>query len=236
MPTALVLRHVPFEDLGLLGPALDGHGFEVIYRDVPVDGVDDLDPRGPDLLVVLGGPIGVYEQDAYPFLAREIAFIEKRLAADLPILGICLGAQLMAAALGARVYPMGAKEIGWAPVALTDAGRASCLRHLMEPDKVHVLHWHGDMFDIPAGAARLAASAQCENQAFAWGAGALGLQFHAEAAGEALEAWFVGHTAEIAATPDVTVEGLRADTRRWTKAMTRQGSRCFEAWLADTGL
>lgn len=236
MATALALRHVPFEDLGLLGPALAARGFDVTYRDVPVGGVEDLDPGQPDLLVVLGGPIGVYERDAHPFLTREITFIEKRLGSRLPALGICLGAQLMAAALGARVYPMAAKEIGWAPIALTEAGRASCLHHFLEPHQVPALHWHGDMFDIPEGATRLAASAKCENQAFAWGTNALALQFHAEAAGKALEAWFVGHTAEIAATPGVTVESLRADTARWTEAVTRQGRLCFDEWLADVGL
>ncbi len=233
--TALALRHVPFEDAGLLAPVLAARGFRLAYRDVAVDGTGGLDPAAPDLLVVLGGPIGVYETESYPFLSEEIRLIERRLAAGRPTLGICLGAQIMAAALGARVAPTGAKEIGWSPLVLTEAGRASALRHL-DGGRTAVLHWHGDGFDIPAGAVRLAASAAWENQAFAWGSAALGLQFHAEATGATLEGWFVGHAAEIAATPDVTVAGLRADTARWSGVMARQGRRLFEDWLAGAGL
>ncbi|MGE0650751.1 MAG: glutamine amidotransferase [Alphaproteobacteria bacterium] len=235
MATALALRHVPFEDLGLLGPLLKERGFDIVCRDVPVAGIQQLDPVAPDLMVVLGGPIGVYEQDSYPFLSEEIRAIERRLAADAPTLGICLGAQLMAVALGARVAPMGAKEIGWRPVTLTDMGRKSCLAPI-DRALTHVLHWHGDAFDIPAGATHLASSDICPNQAFSWHEKALALQFHAEAAGRALESWFVGHAAEIAATPGVSVTKLREDTARWSATMTRQGRHFFNDWLTQVGL
>jgi GMP synthase (glutamine-hydrolysing) len=235
MATALALRHVPFEDLGLLGPLLQERGFEIIYQDVPVAGVQQLNPLASDLMVVLGGPIGVYEQESYPFLCDEIRAIERRLAADAPTLGICLGAQLMAAALGARVAPMGRKEIGWFPLSLTEAGRKSCLAPV-DGDLTHVLHWHGDTFDIPAGATRLASSDICPNQAFSWRGKALALQFHAEAAGRGLESWFVGHAAEIAATPGVSAMKLRVDTARWSATMTRQGRHLFSDWLTQVGL
>jgi GMP synthase (glutamine-hydrolysing) len=233
VPSTLALRHVPFEDLGLLASLLEARGHSLRYVEVPVTSLVDLDPLGPDLLVVLGGPIGVYETDRYPFLAAETEFIARRLEAGRTTLGICLGSQLMAQALGARVYPAGFKEVGWAPIELTPEGRASSLRHLAH---TAVLHWHGDTFDLPAGALRLASTPLCANQAFSWTDRALALQFHAEAAGNALESWFVGHTVEIAATPGISVPQLRADTARWKDAVTEHGTAFFADWLSSVGL
>src|SRR5580693_5928870 len=123
----VAVRHVAFEDLGLLGPLAAARGYEVRYHDAGIDRFDGDTLIAPDLVVVLGGPIGVYETDSYPFIAGEIAAIAARLAANKPMLGICLGAQMMAAALGARVAPGAVKEIGWAPLTLTVAGQASVL-------------------------------------------------------------------------------------------------------------
>jgi len=131
------------------------------------------------------------------------------------------------------VYPSGVKEIGWAPIDLTEAGSASCLRRLAN---TAVLHWHGDTFDLPAGATRLASTSACANQSFSYGASALALQFHAETAGLAVEGWLVGHTCEIARTPGVSVKALRADTVRYTPAAERAGSACFGEWLTQVGL
>jgi GMP synthase (glutamine-hydrolysing) len=233
VPSTVALRHVPFEDLGLLAPLLAQRSHALTYVDVPVEGVERVDARAADLLVVLGGPIGVYENDDYPFIDAEVALIEKRLATGKPVLGICLGSQLMAKALGSRVYPAGVKEIGWAPIELTAEGGTSCLRHLANTP---VLHWHGDTFDLPAGATRLASTRVCANQAFAYGATALALQFHAETAGVAVEGWLVGHTGEIARTPGLSVKGLRAETARCTPAVERAGTACFADWLTAVGL
>ena len=233
MPSTVAFRHVPFEDLGLLAPLLANRGHSLRYVEVPVDGVETVDPLAPELLVVLGGPIGVYENESYPFIDAEVALIEKRVASGRPLLGICLGSQLVAKALGARVYPAGVKEIGWAPIELTSEGRASCLLRL---EDTAVLHWHGDTFDLPAGARRLASTRVCENQAFSYGASTLALQFHAESAGRVLEGWFVGHTAEISATKGLSVKGLRADTARCTPALQRGGTACFADWLTSQGL
>jgi GMP synthase (glutamine-hydrolysing) len=233
VPSTLVLRHVPFEDLGTLAPILARRNHSVRYLEVPLTSLAAADPLEPDLLVVLGGPIAAYDDALYPFLAPEIARVAERLRAGRATLGICLGSQLMARALGSRVYAAGVKEIGWAPLELTAEGRMSCLRHLAD---TAVLHWHGDTFDLPAEAVRLASTAVCENQAFSWGEHALALQFHAEAAGSALESWFVGHAAEIAATRGISVPQLRADTLRCSAAVTAAGTACFVDWLTAQGL
>lgn len=230
--TVLALSHVAFEDLGSFGPVLEGRGHTLLYRAAPA-GLDNLDVLGPDLLVVLGGPIGVYEQEAYPFLRTEIAAVERRLTAGRPTLGLCLGSQIMARALGARVYPGEAKEIGWSPLTLTEAGRRSCLAPL-DPD-IAVLHWHGDTFDLPEGAVRLASTALYENQAFAWGKAAFALQFHPEATAEALEHWFVGHAAELAQA-GLNVPELRNETARRAPALRERARACLEAWLDPLGL
>ena len=230
MKSALAVRHVAFEDLGNFERVLADRGYRIAYADAGLDDLGALDPLGPDLLVVLGGPIGAYEEASYPFVLDELRLLEKRLAADLATLGVCLGGQLMARALGARVYPGGRKEIGWAPLVLTDEGRRSCLRHLA-PEETPVLHWHGDTFDLPRGAVRLASTGAYENQAFAWGRRGLGLQFHAEVTAGGLERWFVGNAGEIGATPGVSVAQLRRDTARFAPALERQGRHCFEAWL-----
>src|SRR6202166_4381038 len=159
----VAVRHVAFEDLGLLGPLVAARGYEVRYQDAGIDRLDSETLIAPDLVIVLGGPIGVYEADAYPFITGEIAAIAARLAANKPILGICLGAQLMAAALGARVAPGPVKEIGWAPLTLTAAGKTSVLAPLGTSP---VLHWHGDNCELPASCERLAAGAPWPGEAF----------------------------------------------------------------------
>ena len=232
MKTALAIRHVHFEDLGSFEPVLADHGYSVAYAEAGLDDLKVIDPRGPELLVVLGGPIGVYEETEYPFVLDELRLIEKRLAADLPTLGVCLGAQLMARALGAKVYPGKQKEIGWAPLDLTDAGLRSCLK-LLGPEKTAVLHWHGDTFDLPSGAARLASTSVYENQAFSWGRHVLALQFHLEATTKGLERWFIGHACEVASTQGVTVTQLRRDRARYGPALEGVGGQCFDLWLRE---
>jgi GMP synthase (glutamine-hydrolysing) len=233
MADVLAFRHVAFEDLGLLEPLLRERGHAVRYIDVPLAELGALDVTNAGLLVVLGGPISVYDEHSYPFLTSEIALIERRLSANRPTLGLCLGAQMMARALGARVYAAPAKEIGWAPVTLGERGRTSALAKL---EDAPVLHWHGDTFDLPTGSTLLASTELCRHQAFSYAGNALALQFHAEVTAQKMEAWFVGHAAEIAATPGLSVPGLRDETHRWAPLLERNGHAMFEIWLESVGL
>jgi GMP synthase (glutamine-hydrolysing) len=229
--SAVALRHVAFEDLGLLAPVMEREGWDVSFCEAAVDDLHHDSVRNANLLVVLGGPIGAYETDAYPFLKSEIALIEYRLSRDMPTLGICLGSQLMAKALGSRVFAGPVKEIGWGNIALTSEGVASCLNPLRAADAA-VLHWHGDSFDLPAGARRLASNEHYENQAFAYGRNALALQFHLEADPRQLEEWYVGHTVELAAA-EVAVTDLRAATSKFANGLAHQADAVFSRWLYE---
>ncbi len=228
MKSAVAIRHVGFEDLGAFAPALRAAGYQVHYWDTGEQELWTLEPVKTDLLIVLGGPIGAYEDEAYPFLAEEIGILEQRLAANRPTLGVCLGAQLIARAAGARVFPSGTKEIGFAPIALTEAGRSSCLSPFA--DAPMTLHWHGDTFDLPVGAARLAATDLCENQAFAMGPNVIGFQFHPEASAKGFEKWLVGHAAELAAAK-IDVPRLRADAQRYGSELEHKAQAVLSAWL-----
>lgn len=228
MSEVIAVRHVAFEDLGLFEDVLTERGFQISYVDAARDHLlRQIRESDPSLLVLLGGPVGAYEDESYPFLKAEKALVRDRVARRRPLLGICLGAQVIAAALGARVYPAGSKEIGWAPVQLSLAGVGSPLGELTGP----VLHWHGDTFDLPEGAVHLASTPVCRNQAFAVGAHTLGLQFHPEVSGDAQESWLVGHAHEIAHTKGVTATGLRAACREHTGDARRQGRAFFGSWL-----
>jgi GMP synthase (glutamine-hydrolysing) len=232
MKTVVAIRHVQFEGLGVLEKIFSALGWPVVMVEAAGGGVAALDPLASDLLVILGGPIGAYEEHLYPFLGDELALIGQRLRAGRPTLGICLGAQLMARALGARVYPSGKKEIGWAPLILTPEGRSSMLGPLAPATPV--LHWHGDTFDLPEGAVRLASTPMTPNQAFAWGGHGLGLQFHLEVSAAELEYWLVGHACEIAVpNSGVTVTGLRSATMSCAPLLENRAEKCFSAWLAQ---
>lgn len=231
MPSIIAIRHVPFEDLDNFAPVLTARGYDLSYRDAAVDDLKARDLASADVLAVLGGPIGVYEDRRYAFLRDELALIEKRLDRGQKTLGVCLGAQLMARALGAKVYPSGFKEIGWAPLTLTSDGERSCLHHV--GSKTRVLHWHGDTFDLPSGAKRLASTPRIPNQAFAVGDHGLGLQFHLEVTVRGLERWFIGHAVEIGATPRVSITRLRSETARYATALAPKARACLEAWLDE---
>ena len=227
MPTCLAVRHVAFEDIGLLAPLLAARGYDIRYHEAGVDRFDADTLLAPDLVVVLGGPIGVYEADTYPFITSEVAAIAARLHAGKPLLGICLGAQMMASALGARVAPGPVKEIGWAPLTLTSAGQSSVLVPLAN---VPVLHWHGDNCDLPVGCERLASTAACPVQAFSRLPSQLALQFHIETDPAHLEQWLIGHTVELGKA-GIDPRTLREQAKVHGAATAAAGLDVLSAWL-----
>lgn len=227
--TVLVLRHVHFEDLGNFAGPLEDAGYAVRYSDVGDPDFCRDDPLQADLLVILGGPVGVYEEDAYPFLSVEKRFIRDRLDANRPTLGVCLGAQLIVSALGGDVFASGVKEIGFSQLNLTEEGKAGPLRHL---EDIHVLHWHGDTYRLPDRARNLASTRIVEQQAFTIGANILGLQFHPEAeTGVKFERWLVGHASELA-TAGIDPASLRKEGLAHAVALRTASTAMLTDWLA----
>lgn len=226
---AWVITHVAFEDLGSFESVLREAGFDIEYLCAGSDDLGVIRPETDDLLIILGGPISVNDIDEYPFIQAELDILQARLKADKPTLGICLGAQLMAKALGVKVYPGQQKEIGWLPIQLNDAGSRSALRHFTG-DGVRVLHWHGETFDLPEDAEHLASTELYPNQAFSLGK-ALALQFHPEVTAKGLEQWFIGHSEEIHQTDGVSVNQLRQDSAQFADILQARAYLFFEEWL-----
>lgn len=227
--TCLALRHVAFEDLGLIETVLLEAGFDIRYVEPGIDDLTALDAGADDIVIVLGGPLGAYEDDLFPYLRDEIAFVRRRLDSGKALLGICLGAQILAAAAGAAVYPGRDKEIGWAPVTLTTAGHASPLAAI---DGIDVLHWHGDTFDLPDGAVRLASTGMTLNQAFSIGTTVLALQFHVEVIPARIERWLAGHRVELGGIRGLSIPALRAETARLGPAAAVAGEKVIRDALA----
>ncbi|WP_278363046.1 glutamine amidotransferase [Acinetobacter schindleri] len=211
--TVYAIQHLAFEDLGAWEDTFYQLGLRVRYFEA---GVDDLTQafEHTGLTVILGGPIGVYETEDYPFLQQEIDLLKVRLQQNLPTLGICLGAQLIAHALGAKVYAGHSKEIGWSKLSLASVEN-NPLKNL---ENLEVLHWHGDTFNLPTEAELLASSAVYPNQAFRIGSNILALQFHAEVEAERLEKWLIGHTCELRQA-NIDIAALRADNQQYAAAL-----------------
>lgn len=188
MNKILVCQHVAHELLGTLNPLFKTQGFRIRY--VNFGRHPDAKPalEGYDGLVILGGPMNVGQTRQFPHLAHEILLIESAFKRNIPILGICLGAQLMAKALGARVGPSPRREIGWYPLSTTsEAQDDGVLKHFRSRETV--FQWHGDAFDIPKGGVRLATNENCPHQAFRFGDRAYGFQFHLEVDEPMVERW-----------------------------------------------
>ena len=232
-----VIRHLAFEDLASFASVLQAHDYHINYIEAADFALapDDLlqsDAMSDDLLIILGGPISVNDQAMFAFIDAEIALLKKRIAMDKPTLGICLGAQLIASALGVDIYPGEEKEIGWYPLTITEAGKHSALRYLGS-EHCSMLHWHGETFDLPDEAVLLASSDMYQNQAFAYGKNILALQFHPEITQRAMEKWFIGHIGEIMQTEGVSVNQLRKDTHQFANQLEVQGELFFNSWFNE---
>lgn len=227
---AVAIKHVAFENLGSWEGLLQKN-YKIQYMDAVDPQISSLNNEEIDLLVVLGGPIGVYQEQEYPFIKNEISLLTKRLQLDLPTLGICLGSQLMARALGSKVYPNHTKEIGWDTLKLTEKGKKSCVKHLSE-EFTSMFHWHGDTFDLPKGAELLASTGNCQNQIFSWGKNGLAFQCHPEVTAKHLEYWWIGHAAELSQNHLSPID-LRKQSAKLAPQLERQATHCLQSWVEN---
>lgn len=224
------LQHVPFEGLGSIADWLSARGAVVTATELfdpaqRLPAVEDF-----DLLIAMGGPMSVSDEAEYPWLVAEKALIADAVAAGKAVLGVCLGAQLIASALGAGVHPNPVKEIGWFPVAACPAPPPGAF---VFPESAQVFHWHGDTFELPRGAVRLASSEACKNQAFQLGERVMGLQFHlevtpdslaamlADGAGELVSAAWIQSAESMQATEPACYAGVNALLERVLDYLTR---------------
>ena len=230
MKRALIIRHVPYEGVAGYRQPIEAAGYRVDRVDVTDAGFGSLDLREPDLLIMMGGPMGVYEQDRHPWISCQLRRLAPRLAADRPTLGVCFGAQMIAAALGAEVFAGPVKEVGFHPLRIHPRGWESPLRHLAD---VPVLHWHGDTFTLPQGVELLASSHVYAHQAFRRGANLLALQFHAEMGEDErfhdwIEAW-----PESIAEAGGDEASLRAHHDAFGPRAVSAGRAMVTQWLAE---
>jgi GMP synthase (glutamine-hydrolysing) len=181
-------------------------------------------------LIILGGPMSAHEEGDYPFLRWEKTIIRAAIGEGVPILGICLGAQLIAAALGTSVFHGRVKEIGWSPISITAHGQVDSLLGYL-PENATVFQWHGDGFDLPSGAIRLASSVHYANQAFRLGRNVYGLQFHLEVTPPMIERWIEERSKELAQAPYVSAEKIRSDTQSYAPTLKYYGERFLSEFV-----
>jgi len=233
MKPILVLQHVPHEKMGSLEYYFQRAGlgwrYVELFRQVP----PQLDLARTAGLVVMGGPMNVDEVDKFPYLAREVEWIRQAVAAELPLLGICLGSQLLAKAMGAKVYPNAVKEIGWYEIELEPAASEDVL-FAGSAARETVFQWHGDTFDLPPGAVHLALSPGCRHQAFRCGRTAWGLQFHIEMTPAIIEAWLAEaeNRRELAGLDYIDPRAIAAQTPQRMPAMEALGNRVLPRFVS----
>ena len=223
--TVYAVQHLAFEDLGSFEDTLYQAGLRVRYFEA---GVDDLKQafEYTGLVIILGGPIGVYETEDYPFLKDEITHLQQRLEKKLPTFGICLGAQLIAHASGAQVYAGHQKEIGWSKLQL-----AAVENNPLHPlNGIEVLHWHGDTFDLPQQATLIASSDLYPNQAFSIGTHVLAVQFHPEVPSDGLEKWLIGHTTELRQA-NINIPQLRENNQKFAPALENVAAEVLQNFM-----
>jgi GMP synthase (glutamine-hydrolysing) len=220
----LVFQHDPFEDLGVFAEVLEKQGttyrvIRLFHGETPAD-----DRERMKALIVLGGPMSSQDEESYPFLRWEKRIIRAAIDEAVPVLGICLGAQLIAATLGSAIYQGRVKEIGWSSISMTPHGQVDSLLGYL-PENATVFQWHGDGFDLPCGAIRLASSSNYENQAFSLGKTIYGLQFHLEVTPRMIERWMDERSRDLAQAPYVVADKIRADTQSYALTLKYYGER-----------
>jgi GMP synthase (glutamine-hydrolysing) len=233
MKPVLAFRHVPHEGLGTIEDALRRERLAFGVVDLVREPPREFHPEQLAGLVVMGGPMNVDETDRYPFLADEVRWIRQSIDAGLPVLGVCLGSQLMAKALGSRIVPNRVKEIGWYEIELTESASSDALFGECKPIET-VFQWHGDTFDLPAGAVQLARGGECENQAFRYGSVAYGLQFHLEVTPEIIVNWLgePGNCGELDQLDYIDPEAIRRQMPERLGPLKTLGDRIFGRWAA----
>lgn len=224
------IQHIGYEDLGSFEPVLKSRGFEVKYlcsRHVDYKGLFASDP---DLIIDLGGPMSVYDVNNHPWVIAEQKFIEDRIESEKPLMGICFGAQMIARALGAKVYAgVQGKEIGWSKITVNDQGAKTALRHL-DGEHTHMMHWHGDTFDLPDGAVLLASSDKYKKQAYSYGDHILAMQCHPEVTAAKLKLWYASDVSELAEVGQ-TVKTMQYDAAAYNEKLSHQAALFLNEWL-----
>ena len=223
-----VVQNAPPENLGIIGQIAQNYGLEPNYiRTFAGEEV----PRymeGAAGLVVLGGPMSVYEHNRYPFINDAIRLVDQALKEQKPVLGICLGSQIVATALGASVTHGPQKEIGWHPIELTPAADEDLLMHEMDRSFMGY-HWHGDIFELPKGAISLASSAQTACQAFAYESAAYGVLFHMEATDKIIGDMVEAFDDELR-EEKLDGEEIKAGVAKHLHALQANGRLCYQNW------
>jgi GMP synthase-like glutamine amidotransferase len=234
------LQHVPFEGLGAIEPWLRDNGHIVTGTPFYETGFRLPAPGDIDALIIMGGPMGVYDTDRHAWLPQEKTFIRECLAQGKRILGVCLGAQLLAECLGARVHQAAHKEIGWFPVTpMSPAARGTTTPTWLPglfKDAPTVFHWHGDQFDIPPGAADALRSEANTAQAFQWNDRVLGLQFHLEVTPGLLEQMLRHGASELIAGPYVQTAAAIGAQSALIPGCNRLMGALLKTWMGEAGL
>jgi GMP synthase-like glutamine amidotransferase len=230
MDEVLVFQHDPFEDLGFFAEVLEKQGAEyrvvrLFHGEMPNEEWENV-----GAVIVLGGPMSVDEEERFPFLRWEKRIIRAAIDEAVPILGVCLGAQLIAATLGTPVFHGAVKEIGWSPISITPHGQVDSLLGYL-PENATVFQWHGDGFNLPEGAIRLASSPHYNTQAFRVGKMIYGLQFHLEVTRRMIERWIDERSKDLALAPYVLPDKILADSNNYAATLNYYAERFLSEFL-----